>query len=255
MPTAPALPAGSSLGKSYEYGLDVNLGTVAVPVFQVVRRISAFVPTPTPTTQDVQTYDDFGAPNSDTTGWGWSLAHTVQVNRSTATGLYLPEIEAILARTKPTAKGEAAVLEVRWYHKPEVGTPNPTDAGQGLCTVSVARANSDASGAPETLTVTYTGKGPYTEIANPFTGWDAAAPTIQSVTPSGAGEAELVTITGSGFTGATDVTFGATPADDFTVVGDASIVASLPAGSAGAADVVVTNATGASAAFPYTRVV
>lgn len=165
------LPAGTTLGKSYEYGLDVNLGTSEAPQWQPFRRISGFQVTPTPTTQDAQTYDDLGAQNQDVTGWSWVLAFIAQVNRSITTGLYLPEVEALLARTKPSAKGAAAVVEVRWYHKPEAGEPNPDDAGQGLATVAFTRQNTGAEGAIEQLSFTLTGKGPYEEITNPFTGW------------------------------------------------------------------------------------
>jgi hypothetical protein len=253
MSNAVPLPAGSTLGKSFEYGIDVNLGTSAVPSWQPVRRISGFNPTPTPTTQDAQTYDDLGAQNNDVTGWSFGLAFNVQVNRSLTTGLYLPEVEAILARTKPSAKGELAVLEVRWYHKPELGTPNPTDAGRGLATVAVTRQNTGPNGEIEVLSVTLTGKGPYDEIANPFTGWDLTAPVIGSVTPEGAGDGDLVTITGTGFLGATAVSIDALPVTEFTVVNAASIIAVVPIGDAGDAPVVVTTPAGASAPFSFTR--
>jgi len=169
------LPAGTTVGKSYEYGLDVNVGTADAPEWQPVRRISGFQPTPTPTTQDAQTYDDLGAANSDVTGWSWTLAFNAQVNRSLTTGEYLPEIEALLARTRPSAKGEGAVIEARWYHKPEAGKPNPNDAGQGVATVAYSRQNTGPGGEIEVLAFTLTGKGPAEEIPNPFTGWDTDA--------------------------------------------------------------------------------
>jgi len=250
------LPAGFTLGKSFEYGLDVNLGTSVSPDWQPVRRISGFQPTPTPTTQDAQTYDDLGAINQDVTGWSWALAFNVQVNRSVTTGLFLPEIEALLARTKPTAKGADATVEVRWYHKPESGEPNPSDAGQGIATVAYTRQNTGPNGEIEVLSVTLTGKGPYEEIANPFTGWDdAPAPVISSITPSGAGEDDQIVIQGVGFLGATDVKFGATSATAFTVISATTIVATLPAGSAGSVNVTVITPVGTSPAKAYTRTV
>ncbi len=249
------LPAGTILGKSFEYGIDVNLGTSSSPEWQPIRRISGFNPTPTPTTQDAQTYDDLGAQNSDVTGWSFSIAFNVQVNRSTSTGLYLPEIEALLARTKPSAKGEAAVVEVRWYHKPETGTPNPDDAGRGVATVATTRQNTGPNGEIEVLSVTLTGKGPYTEISNPFTGWGTTVPVIGSISPEGAGDGDLITINGSGFIGTTAVSVDGTPlaSTDYTVVSSATIIASLPAGDAEDVPVVVTNAAGASAAYSFTR--
>jgi hypothetical protein len=85
------------------------------------------------------------------------------------------------------------------------------------------------------------------------TGLSQSVPIISTVLPSGAAAGELVTITGSGFTGATSVTVGGTEVADFTVINDGYIVASLPAGAAGSAPVIVTNAQGASTAKAYTR--
>lgn len=256
MSNAVPLPAGTTLGKSFEYGLDVNLGTYAAPVWQPVRRISGFQPTPTATTQDAQTYDDLAAQNQEVTGWSFALAFNVQVNRSITTGLYLPEIEAILARTKPSAKGELAVLDVRWYHKPESGAPNPNDAGRGFAIVAYTRQNTGPNGEIEVLSVTLTGKGSYEEITNPFTGWDLTpAPVITSVVgdPEPAGTGDQVTITGTGFLGATAVTIDAIAMDDFTVISATTIVAILPSDLAGAVNVIVTTPEGASAPFSYTR--
>lgn len=78
-------------------------------------------------------------------------------------------------------------------------------------------------------------------------------PQITSVTPSGRGATQLVNINGSGFTGATAVTFGGTAATAYTVENDGLIVAELPTGSAGSVSVVVTNASGPSTGFSYTR--
>ena len=58
-----------------------------------------------------------------------------------------------------------------------------------------------------------------------------------------------MTITGTGFTGATAVDFGTTPATDVTVVSDTTITADSPAGT-GTVDVTVTTPAGASATSP-----
>lgn len=83
----------------------------------------------------------------------------------------------------------------------------------------------------------------------------AGVPALSSVVgqPDPAAEGQLVTVKGSRFTGATAVTVGGTPVTDFTVVDASTIVATMPAGVAGPADVVVTNAVGDSSAFSYTR--
>jgi hypothetical protein len=56
-----------------------------------------------------------------------------------------------------------------------------------------------------------------------------------------------VTITGTGFTGATAASFGSTAANSFTVGTSTSITAVAPAAPAGTVDVTVTNAGGTSA--------
>lgn len=74
------------------------------------------------------------------------------------------------------------------------------------------------------------------------------APTISGISPvsGSASGGTAVTITGTGFTGATDVNFGATDAASFTVDSDTSITATTSAGS-GAVNVTVTTAGGTSA--------
>jgi alpha-tubulin suppressor-like RCC1 family protein len=56
-----------------------------------------------------------------------------------------------------------------------------------------------------------------------------------------------VTITGSGYEGATQVTFGSTPATAFTVSNDLGLTATSPPGSAGRVDIRVTTPRGTSA--------
>ncbi len=78
----------------------------------------------------------------------------------------------------------------------------------------------------------------------------AAAPTVSSAVnyrgnPWGA-EGAVVTINGSGFTGATEVKFGSVATTEFTVDSDTKITATAPAGS-GTVHVTVTTAEGSSA--------
>ncbi|MDA8294314.1 MAG: IPT/TIG domain-containing protein [Actinomycetota bacterium] len=81
-----------------------------------------------------------------------------------------------------------------------------------------------------------------------------AGPAVFSVAPStgGLSGGTSVTITGSGFTGATAVDFGSTPATSFTVDSDTQITAVSPPG-AGVADITVTTAKGTSASWSGDR--
>lgn len=74
-------------------------------------------------------------------------------------------------------------------------------------------------------------------------------PTVTSISPVSGSPAggTSVTITGTGFTGATAARFGGTVATSFTVVSSTSITVTAPAGSAGVVDITVTTAAGTSA--------
>jgi len=77
------------------------------------------------------------------------------------------------------------------------------------------------------------------------------SPTVTSVTPSTGPTTggNTVTITGTGFTGATSVTFGGVAATSFTVVNDTTITSVVPSGSTtGAVSVIVTTMVGSNAA-------
>ncbi|MEO8674285.1 MAG: IPTL-CTERM sorting domain-containing protein [Casimicrobiaceae bacterium] len=75
------------------------------------------------------------------------------------------------------------------------------------------------------------------------------APTVTGINPPSGPMAggTSVTITGSKFTGATAVKFGANNATAFTVDSDTQITATSPAGAAGTVDVTITTASGTSA--------
>ncbi|MFJ9915098.1 ice-binding family protein [Actinacidiphila glaucinigra] len=82
------------------------------------------------------------------------------------------------------------------------------------------------------------------------------SPSITAVTPDKGpvDGANLVVITGTGFSYTTDVTFGGTPALSWRIASDVEIHALLPAGALGPADVTVTTLGGtttASDAYTY----
>ncbi|MEV6326077.1 IPT/TIG domain-containing protein, partial [Nocardia sp. NPDC051787] len=83
----------------------------------------------------------------------------------------------------------------------------------------------------------------------------APTPTLTSVLPDSGPETggDTVTLTGTGFTGATAVDFGASTAVSFTVVSDTVISAVVPAGT-GSVNVTVASAGGVSNLLAYTYV-
>ena len=90
-----------------------------------------------------------------------------------------------------------------------------------------------------------------TSSADEFTYTAVAAPTVTGISPNSgpAAGGTLVTITGTGFTGATAVDFGTTPATGVTVVNATTITANSPAGT-GLANVTVITPDGTSATTP-----
>ncbi len=101
-----------------------------------------------------------------------------------------------------------------------------------------------------TVHVTVTGPGgtSATTSADQFTYVAPVQPTVTGVSPSTGSTVggTSVTVTGTGFTGATAVKFGTISASTFTVNGATSITATSPAESAATVDVTVTTPGGTS---------
>jgi ABC-type transport system substrate-binding protein len=91
--------------------------------------------------------------------------------------------------------------------------------------------------------VTVTNAAGGVSTSSPFT----VGPTVASFLPAKGAIGATVTISGSGFTGATDVTFGGTDAQSFSVVSDSKITAVIAAGTTtGAVEVIGPGGTSTS---------
>lgn len=108
-----------------------------------------------------------------------------------------------------------------------------------------ARWRRPATAALLGLICSTTGLGQSQAVAGASTSLPVVSALAPSMGPVGGGTA--VTITGSGFTGATAVTFGAEPATSFTVVNGRTIHAQSPPAPVETVPVVVTTPTGSSA--------
>jgi hypothetical protein len=220
-----------------KWRLDVNTGTTASPVWVQVRGMSNFNPAVANTVNDSTDYDSVGWGSDNVTLRKFQPSGTVM--RKLYAGAEDPGQKAIRQ-----AADSLTELEVRYYERVAGGA-----AYQG----SVMPQWEDQAGDPagnSTANFTLLGQGARTAIENPN---DTATgvPVIYSASPNNGSTAggELVTITGTGFTtvtGATGVKFGSTNATNYTVVSDSKIVATAPANTAGAKDIVVTNGVGAS---------
>lgn len=135
----------------------------------------------------------------------------------------------------------------------------PTPARSWSCTETVCSAEapgSDTAGNVDVQVVTPGGQSP-TSDADVFSYVDSppppAAPTVTGVSPSTGDDlgGDAVTITGTGFTGASDVEFGGNPAASFDVRSDTTIVATTwSTYQPETVDVTVTGPGGTSAVTP-----
>lgn len=205
--------------------------------------------------------NDFNAPitpnkvasdNYDSNGWSsfeitmQSWVATLKFNRQATSGVEDPA--SVLIRSCQGQFGDAARLYIRWYRKDGLA-----EAWSGRAIVEVNPSKTGVADLNE-LTAVFTGDGILTPITNPYA--PTAVPSILSATPSGVAAGGLVRIVGANFLGtvpSTGVKFAAVAATSWDVVSDSLIEAVMPAGSAGSAPITVTNATGVSASFPYTR--
>ena len=76
-----------------------------------------------------------------------------------------------------------------------------------------------------------------------------APPAVTGISPPTgvARGGDLVTVTGTGFTGTIAVNFGSIPATNLTVVSDTQLTVTSPANAIGTVDVTITTPTGTSA--------
>jgi len=131
----------------------------------------------------------------------------------------------------------------------------PTLADKWTCTNTLCTAVTFESASADTVDVTVA-NATHTSArvaADRFTFTSGStkppAPTVTGVSPASGNSlgGDTVTITGTGFTGATSVSVGGNSAPSFTVTDDTHLTATTPFGTAGVADVTVFGPGGASA--------
>ncbi|CAN7403178.1 IPT/TIG domain-containing protein [Aminobacter sp. LjRoot7] len=158
-----------------------------------------------------------------------------------------PTVTAVSPTSGPTAGGTSVILT-------GTGFTGATDVNLGAAAATFD-VNSDTqitatspagSAGTVDITVRTVGGTSATSAADQFT--YVAPPTVTSITPTSgpASGGTFITITGTGFTGATAVSFGGTAATSFTFISPTQITATSPAGS-GTVDVRVTAVGGTSA--------
>ena len=221
---ATAVNFGSTPAASFVVNSSTQITAVSPPALALLADISVTTPQGTSPVQGQSTFAyDFGT---------------------------APVIFSISPTSGPTAGGTTVFVSgtnLTNVTSATFGTVAATGTIQHSCDCQIAITSpADAAG---TVDIKLSGSGGSTTITSADQFTFVAVPIVTSVSPTTGSTAggTKVTVTGSTFTGATGVKFGATPAASFTINSDTSITATSPAGSAGTVDITVTAAAGVSA--------
>ena len=224
--------------------LDVDTNPGGTPNWVGVFGLQEFKPGLDTTTQDSS---DFSGPwkGNQNTALAWKNEGKVKRAPTAASAIaYDPGQEYLRAQSKLV--GVAARTHVRWYEMEPGGPRIEAYDGYGVVSWSEDGGGMDAL---SVVSFTITGDGARNDITHP----QPAGPYIASISPTGRSVGGVLTITGTGFTGATGITIGGTAVTSFNVVSDTVISAVIPTGVAsGSKAVIVTTPVGASPSVNYT---
>ena len=163
-----------------------------------------------------------------------------------------PQVSGIEPTSGPTAGGTSTTITGTNFTGATAvsfGVGTAATSFKVLTPTSITAVSPAGTGTVDVTVTTPEGTST-TSSADHFTYVPAGpAPTVTRVAPTNGivGGGTSVTITGTGFTGATSVKFGALTATSFKVNSAKSITATSPAESAGDVDVTVTTPNGTSA--------
>lgn len=243
--TTPTYTGQSQLPSRWVLQVD-TASSAASPAWVTVFGMQSFTPAFNPNLVDNSDFDTGIWSSQTVTSLAWQLTGTVEHKKYNGAE---DVAQAFIRAAATPVTGSVTLVHVRWFDR--YGGTESFD-GWGIPSwVNQGGSSKDT----EKIQITISGQGAPTAPANPYA--TAVAPTVGSALPSGVAVGGLVSITGTNFTGATDVRFGATTVGalgtGYIINSDTSITAKMPAGSAGSAPVTVINVTGTSNALAYTR--
>ncbi|KAJ5974732.1 hypothetical protein N7481_011942 [Penicillium waksmanii] len=164
-----------------------------------------------------------------------------------------PTITRINPTSGPTTGGTTVIIFGTNLASPSAVTFGGTPATINSSSATSISVTNPANSAGAARVLVTTSGGTTTQPVN-FTYTTIAAPAITSISPTSgpASGGNTITISGTNLLYTTGVTFGSTPASSFAVLSATQVAAVVPAGTAGATTVSVTNAAGTSGTLPYT---
>ena len=169
-----------------------------------------------------------------------------QADQFTYTAATAPQVTGIAPTSGSSAGGDTVVITgSRFTGATDVGFDITNAAAMTVDSDTQITATSPAGTGTVDVTVTTPAGTSLVSQADRFTYVAPAGPQVTGVSPTSGAGGDTVTITGSGFTGATDVGFDITSAAGMTVDSDTQITAISPAGT-GTVDITVTTPAGTS---------
>lgn len=194
---------------------------------------------------DDETYEDGGAMRETVTGYNARLEGKIKWSKNAA-GTAFDTVQKFLRDKFVVGRGSSmptAEFGVRWYDRNGLDDAQSQEA---RAYVKSWAPDGGDSGQPDNISFVIQMQGALSAITNPN---GSLLPVVNSVSPTGGAAAggTSVIISGTHFTGATAVKFGATDATNFSIVNDAIIVATAPAHAAGSVQAKVTTPAGSSA--------
>lgn len=255
--SAPVIPALSANTNARKYVLEVDLNNnLLAPNYTPGGGLKNFTfVSDDAQLQDDRRFSDKGYNRQNKSGTGWNATAMFSRAPQAALSTAYDVVQEYLRAHGEGKVGTSAQVNVRFYeYDDDVTLPRvQAYAGTALVTWNEPNGgpldNSDA-------TVTLSGQGQLLPISHPYPA-AASVPVLTSATPGTVGTIAtaggvIVRIRGTHMSGTTAVTFGGTTATSITNVDDSLVICIAPAKTAGAQNLVVTNATGASTALSVT---
>lgn len=235
-------PSAGSLALAHQKILRLKQAGVFMNITGDINNLAG---NPTPITVNREVYGTKGRQSQDIIGYNFAPSFSVEGVRDPATKQLVPAQSWLVDLLNAAySEGEDNKREFQWFDALDPRLP----AFEGKFSVAVADLNTgyaDKGG----WTFTLTNDGVVERIASPIESDGTAV--LESASPAGQAPGDLIVVRGYGLSTTVSATIDGIAVEDLRIVDDNAVVLLIPAAVAGAAPIIVTNATGASAALPY----
>lgn len=235
-------PSAGSLALAHQKILRLKQGGVFINITGDINNLAM---NPTKITVNREVYGTKARPSEDIVGYSYAPTFSVEGVRDPVTKqLVASQNWVIDLLNAAVATGEDNKREFQQFDALDPRLP----AFEGKFSVAVADLNNgyaDKAG----WTFTLASDGVVEQIESPVAGDGTAI--LESASPAGQAPGDLIVVRGYNLGSIASATIDGIPVVEIRAVDDNAAVLQIPAAVAGSAPIVVTNATGPSAALPY----